>query len=116
MADIKKNYHYRTRRLARNVCEYVVYLTYAPPGIYSRLCRYVAGNKAQDKYTTGFLAPLGAKLFLQALTENLLRYEKNFGEIKIPPRGHSLADQLLEQQTQKTRRKKASLKNLEKNL
>ncbi len=57
MADIKKNYHYRTRRLARNVCEYVVYLTYAPPGIYSRLCRYVAGNKAQDKYTTGFLAP-----------------------------------------------------------
>ena len=38
-------------------------------------------------------SPLGAKLFLQALTENLLRYEKNFGEIKIP-RGHSLADQL----------------------
>ncbi len=38
-------------------------------------------------------SPLGAKLFLQALTENLLRYEKNFGEIKIP-RGHSLADKL----------------------
>lgn len=39
------------------------------------------------------MSPLGAKLFLQALSENLARYEAAFGEINIP-RGTTLADNL----------------------
>ena len=39
------------------------------------------------------MSPTAAKLFLRALTENLKRYETNFGEISIPG-SHSLADDL----------------------
>jgi len=39
------------------------------------------------------MSPTAAKLFLRALTENLKRYESNFGEIAVP-RSHSLADDL----------------------
>jgi hypothetical protein len=30
------------------------------------------------------MSPLGAKLLLRALNENLARYESAFGEIKVP--------------------------------
>jgi hypothetical protein len=39
------------------------------------------------------MSPLGAKLFAQAIKENLTKYESLFGEITIP-RGTSLADHL----------------------
>lgn len=39
------------------------------------------------------MSPTAAKLFLRALTENLKRYETNFGEIAVPG-SHSLADDL----------------------
>lgn len=39
------------------------------------------------------MSPLGAKLFYQALAENIARYEATFGEIRLPG-GASLADQL----------------------
>lgn len=39
------------------------------------------------------MSPLGAKLFLTALNENIAKYEANFGEIKLPQK-HSLADSL----------------------
>ena len=39
------------------------------------------------------MSPLGAKLFLRALHENLTKYEAAFGEINIPG-GSSLADYL----------------------
>lgn len=39
------------------------------------------------------MAPLAAKLFARALSENLSRYESSFGEIAIPS-GGALADQL----------------------
>jgi hypothetical protein len=39
------------------------------------------------------MSPLGAKLFLRALTENLNRYEAAFGEISVP-RSKTLADYL----------------------
>lgn len=39
------------------------------------------------------MAPLSAKLLLRALQENLLKYEAQFGEIRVPE-GVSLADQL----------------------
>lgn len=39
------------------------------------------------------MSPLGAKLFHRALTDNLSKYEKTFGEIQIPG-NVSLADHL----------------------
>ena len=39
------------------------------------------------------LSPIGAKLLINALQENLKRYEEDYGEINIP-RGVSLADKL----------------------
>lgn len=39
------------------------------------------------------LAPLSAKLFLQALSENIARYEAAFGEIRLPA-NPTLADHL----------------------
>jgi hypothetical protein len=39
------------------------------------------------------LSPLGAKMLLRALTENLAKFETQFGEIRVPE-GPSLAEQL----------------------
>lgn len=40
------------------------------------------------------LTPVNAKMLLKALEENISRYEQNHGEIVLPPRLPSLADQL----------------------
>lgn len=40
------------------------------------------------------LTPANAKSFLNALAENLQRYEQAHGEIQLPPKPTSLADQL----------------------
>lgn len=40
------------------------------------------------------MTPAHAKMFLNALQENLGRFETRFGEITLPPRPGSLADQL----------------------
>lgn len=37
--------------------------------------------------------PMHAKLLLRALTENLAKYEEQFGEIKLPDAGDALAQQ-----------------------
>jgi len=40
------------------------------------------------------MTPANARLFLNALKDNLQRFEDKHGEIKLPPRPISLADQL----------------------
>jgi hypothetical protein len=40
------------------------------------------------------MTPANAKLFLNALSENLTRFEEKHGEISLPPQSPSLADQL----------------------
>lgn len=40
------------------------------------------------------MTPTHAKMFLEALAENIQRYEAAFGTIQTPPRPESLADQL----------------------
>ena len=40
------------------------------------------------------MSPIGAKLFLKALTENMARYEAIFGEVKIPQGNSDLASSL----------------------
>jgi hypothetical protein len=43
--------------------------------------------------TRVIMSPVGLKLLVQALTENLSRYEATFGQINLPS-GTSLADHL----------------------
>jgi hypothetical protein len=40
------------------------------------------------------MSPISAKLFLRALTENLVRYETTFGEIILPKGDSGLAEDL----------------------
>ena len=40
------------------------------------------------------MSPTHAKLFMKAINENIRRYEEKHGEIKLPPKPESLADQL----------------------
>ena len=40
------------------------------------------------------LTPTNAKMLLKALEENIARYEAQYGEISLPPRSQTLADQL----------------------
>ena len=40
------------------------------------------------------LTPTNAKMLLKALEENISRFEEQHGEIELPPRPQSLADQL----------------------
>ena len=51
------------------------------------------GVKSPSVESRLVMSPTAAKLFLRALTENLKRYESNFGEIAVPG-SHSLADDL----------------------
>ena len=51
------------------------------------------GVKTPKVDSRSVMSPIAAKLFLRALTENLNRYEANFGKITIPSK-HSLADDL----------------------
>jgi len=40
------------------------------------------------------MTPVHAKLFLRTLTDTVSRYEQQHGELTLPPRPQSLADQL----------------------
>lgn len=40
------------------------------------------------------MTPVHAKMFMNALVENVRLYEEKHGEIKLPPRPETLADQL----------------------
>ena len=40
------------------------------------------------------MSPIALKLFAQAVSENLARYEATFGKVNIPNAGSSLADSL----------------------
>ncbi len=40
------------------------------------------------------MTPTHAKMFMKALDENVKRYETKHGDIKLPPRPESLAEQL----------------------
>ena len=54
----------------------------------------VLPNTPQAKvYARIINTPMHAKLLLRALTENLEKYEAQFGEIKLPAEGDALAQQ-----------------------
>jgi hypothetical protein len=75
--------------------EYVnlVRIAHSPSEIVFDFAHLLPGNPAARMQSRIIMAPLGAKLFLRALTENLSKFETAFGEINIPSSA-SLADQL----------------------
>lgn len=69
-------------RISHTASEFVLDFSLLLPGV----------NKPQVDSRL-VMSPTAAKLFLRALTENLKRYETNFGEIAVPG-SHTLADDL----------------------
>lgn len=67
-----------------------VLLTHSPSEVLLDFARVLPNMKARVQ-TRVVLTPLNAKLLLHALTDNLRKYESQFGEIAVPTQ---LADQL----------------------
>lgn len=69
-------------RIAHTASEFVFDYSLLLPGI-----------QKPEVNTRLVMSPIAAKLFLRALSDNVSRYETNFGEITLPVK-HSLADDL----------------------
>ncbi len=71
----------------------IVRIAHTPSELMYDFGRFLPGDPGAEVVSRVLMSPLGAKLFLAALTENITKYEAAFGEIKIPKK-HSLADTL----------------------
>jgi hypothetical protein len=65
-------------------------LTHSPSEVFIDFARAAPNMKARVQ-TRVVMTPLNAKLLLRALTENLAKFEEQFGEIAVPTQ---LADHL----------------------
>ena len=72
----------------------VVRITHSPSEMVLDFARILPGMTPSKVISRLLMSPLSAKLFHQALGENLAKYEANFGEIKMPGGGSSLAEHL----------------------
>lgn len=71
----------------------LVRISHSPMEIVFDYASMLAGQVGAKVLSRQVMSPLGAKLFLRALAENLARYEAAYGEIQLP--GDSrLADDL----------------------
>lgn len=68
-------------------------IAHAPAEFVIEFARILPGETKAVVGARVIMSPIGAKLLLQALTDNLGRYESTFGPINVPT-GSSLADQL----------------------
>lgn len=71
----------------------LVRIAHSPSELVFDFAHLLPGSGSAKISSRIIMAPLGAKLFLQALSENLARYEAAFGEIHLPG-GATLADNL----------------------
>lgn len=71
----------------------LVRISHSPSEIVLDFARLLPASGAPRVVSRMVMSPLGAKLFLRALGENLARYEAAFGEIRIPGEP-TLADNL----------------------
>jgi hypothetical protein len=69
----------------------LVRIAQSPSEMVFDFAHLLPGSPAARVCARVVMSPLGAKLFLRALSENLARYETNFGEITMPGQ-KSLAD------------------------
>jgi len=72
----------------------LVRIAHSPSELTFDFAHLVPNSSAADIRARIIMSPLGAKLLHRALTENLLRYEAAFGEIRLPGESHSLAEHL----------------------
>ena len=71
----------------------LVRIAHTPSELMFDFGRYLPGDPGAGGVSRVLMSPLGAKLLLQALTENIAKYETAFGEIPVPKK-HTLADSL----------------------
>ena len=69
-------------------------ISHTPSEMTVDFARLLPGQKQMTVLTRVLLSPVGAKLLLRALTENITRYEAAFGEIRIPGGDSGLANDL----------------------
>lgn len=69
-------------------------ISHAPAEFVIDFARFLPGDMKAQVTARVVLSPVALKLFLHAASENLARYEANFGVINLPSGGSSLADHL----------------------
>ncbi len=69
-------------------------IMHAPTEFVMDFARFLPGDTKANVMARVLMSPIGTKLFLQALTENVARYEATFGTITLPPGSGTLADHL----------------------
>jgi hypothetical protein len=69
----------------------LVRIAHTPSELMFDFGRFLPGDRMASVVARVLMSPLGAKLFLNALSENLAKYEAAYGEIEIPQK-QSLAD------------------------
>lgn len=69
-------------------------ISHAPPEFVLDFARLLPGDAKATVTARIIMSPVALKLFLQALQDNLARYEASIGPINIPSGGSSLADTL----------------------
>lgn len=62
-------------------------ITHSPAEVIVDFARLLPNMPKAKVYSRIVMTPMGAKLLLQALRENIENYEKQFGEIKTPDQG-----------------------------
>lgn len=72
-------------------------IMHTPGEIIVNFASIMPGMQAAPIHTRIIMTPLHAKLMLNALAENLKKYEAQFGEIKSPAGGPGLAEQFFGQ-------------------
>ena len=68
-------------------------IMHTPAEIIVNFASIMPGMQSASIHTRIVMTPLHAKMMLNALAENLQKYEAQFGEIKMPAGGSGLADQ-----------------------
>ncbi len=69
-------------------------IAHAPMEFVMDFARLLPGDNKASVVARVIMSPIGTKLFLQALTENIARYEATFGAINLPSGNTTLADRL----------------------
>lgn len=97
-----ENPHHRTQPPSLNfeippgedaVYSNLVRISHTPAELVFDFAAMLPGQTAAKVVSRLVMSPMGAKMFLRALAENLGRYETTFGEISLPP-DNSLASEL----------------------
>jgi hypothetical protein len=72
-------------------------IMHTPSEIIVNFASIMPGMQSAPIHTRIVMTPLHAKMMLNALADNLQKYEVQFGEIKLPTGGPGLAEQLFGQ-------------------